>query len=392
MLQMKRLFIACFAICSFLCINSVNAESDSSALRVSLLTCTPGAELYSVFGHSALRIVDSAAGTDIVYNYGTFDFNDPDFYIKFVRGKLMYFVSQMNYADFLFEYQYFKRGVLEQELNLSALQKKKIQSFLFKNIREENRYYKYDFLYDNCTTRLRDIIFSGKENEQLSLSVIVQSGQTFRDQLHVYLNRAEMPWTTLGIDLLLGIGADMPMGNLESMFLPDFLFKGVSIANNATNKMVSNEIVQVKDMQIVPTPQPFYLTPLFIISVCSLLLLLFSFRSKKYSVLLNISDQVLFIVTGLLGMFLLFMWFGTDHQSCSYNINIIWAFPLNIFFVLKLKALKDWMKKLFKIWSILILILIAVSLSFLGMINVALYPLMLLISYRYWILSKNYEP
>ncbi len=304
----------------------------------------------------------------------------------------MYFVSQMNYADFLFEYQYFKRGVLEQELNLSAPQKKKIQSFLFENIREENRYYKYDFLYDNCTTRLRDIIFSGKENEQLSLSVIVQSGQTFRDHLHVYLNRAEMPWTKLGIDLLIGIGADMPMDNLESMFLPDFLFKGLSIANNATNKMVTNEIVQVKDMQMVPTPQPFYLTPLFIISICSLLLLLFSFRSKKYPALLNISDQVLFIVTGLLGVFLLFMWFGTDHQSCSYNINIIWAFPLNIFFVLKLKALKDWMKKLFKIWSILILILIAVSLSFLGMINVALYPLMLLISYRYWILSKNYEP
>lgn len=389
---MKRLFIACFAICSFLCINSVNAESDSSALRVSLLTCTPGAELYSVFGHSALRVVDSAAGTDIVYNYGTFDFNDPDFYTKFVRGKLMYFVSQMNYADFLFEYQYFKRGVLEQELNLSALQKKKIQSFLFENIREENRYYKYDFLYDNCTTRLRDIIFSGKENEQSPLPVIVQSEQTFRDHLHVYLNRAEMPWTTLGIDLLLGIGADMPMDNLESMFLPDFLFKGVSIASNATNKLVSNEIVQVKDMQIVPTPQPFYLTPLFIISFCSLLLLLFSFRSKKSPAALNISDQVLFIVTGLLGVFLLFMWFGTDHESFSKNINIIWAFPLNIFFAFKLKALKDWMKKLFKICSILILILIAVSLSFLGMINVALYPLMLLMSYRYWILSKNNEP
>ena len=386
---MKRLFIACFAICSFLCINSVNAESDSSALRVSLLTCTPGAELYSVFGHSAMRVVDSAAGTDIVYNYGTFDFNDPDFYTKFVRGKLMYFVSQMNYADFLFEYQYFKRGVVEQELNLSQQQKKKIQSYLFENIREENRYYKYDFLYDNCTTRLRDIIFSGKEIEKSSLPQIVESGQTFRDHLHVYLNRAEMPWTTLGIDLLLGIGADIPMDYFESMFLPDFLFKGVAIANNATKKLVSNEIVQVKDMQMVPISQPFYVTPLFIISIFSLLLLLFSFRNKKSLAALTISDQVLFIVTGLLGVFLLFMWFGTDHESFSKNVNIIWAFPLNIFFAFKLKALKDWMKKLFKIWSILILILIAVSLSFLGMINVALYPLMLLMSYRYWILSKK---
>jgi len=91
-----------------LCLHMTSrAERDSSALRISLLTCTPGAELYSIFGHNALRIVDSAAGTDVVYNYGTFDFSDPDFYTKFVRGKLMYFLSQSSYQDFLFEYSYF---------------------------------------------------------------------------------------------------------------------------------------------------------------------------------------------------------------------------------------------------------------------------------------------
>jgi hypothetical protein len=118
---MKRLLIASVFLFSFLPPHAAKAQQDSSGLQISLLTCSPGAELYSVFGHNALRIVDSAAGTDIVYNYGTFDFNDPDFYTKFIRGKLLYFVSQVNYSDFLFEYQYFKRGVKEQVLNYKLI-------------------------------------------------------------------------------------------------------------------------------------------------------------------------------------------------------------------------------------------------------------------------------
>ena len=125
-----------------------SAQETPSALRISLVTCSPGSELYSVFGHNALRIVDSAAGTDIAYNFGTFNFDDPDFYTKFVRGKLMYFLSQENFTDFLYAYNYFKRGVSEQVLNLTDTEKKAIQKALFENLSEENRYYKYDFFYD----------------------------------------------------------------------------------------------------------------------------------------------------------------------------------------------------------------------------------------------------
>jgi Domain of unknown function (DUF4105) len=386
---MKKLFAACFTVYFLLQLGFAKAETDSSAIRISLLTCTPGAELYSVFGHSALRVVDSAAGTDIVYNYGTFDFNDPDFYTKFLRGKLMYFVSQVSYPDIIFEYQYFKRGVVEQALHLSPIKKKKIQSFLFENIREENRYYKYDFLYDNCTTRLRDIIFQKEENSIVEVPMIVESGQTFRDHLHYYLNRAEMKWTALGIDLLLGIGADMPMDNMESMFLPDFLMKGISSATVDNVKLESDKIIQVNDLQSIPLQSSFFVTPLFIISLLSFLLLIPSFGFIKNTTLGLLADRILFISTGLLGIFLLFMWLGTDHESFSKNINLIWAFPLNIFFSFRLNAVNKRMQQFFKIWSLMILILIAVSLSFLGMINMALYPLMLLMSYRYWMLSKK---
>lgn len=386
---MKKLFAACFTVYFLLQIGFAKAETDSSAIRISLLTCTPGAELYSVFGHSALRVVDSAAGTDIVYNYGTFDFNDPDFYTKFVRGKLMYSVSQVSYPDFIFEYQYFKRGIVEQVLHLSPVKKKKIQSFLFENIREENRYYKYDFFYNNCTTKLRDIIFQKEENSIVEIPMIVESGKTFRDHLHFYLNRAEMYWAALGIDLLIGIGADMPMDNMESMFLPDFLMKGVSSATVDHGKLESDKIFQVKDLQSVPLQLSFFETPLFVISILSFLLLLPSFGFIKNTSHRSLADRILFISTGLLGIFLLFMWFGTDHESCSKNVNLIWAFPLNILFAFKLDVKSKWMQQFFKIWSLMILILIAVSLSFLGMINIAFYPLMLLMSYRYWMLSNK---
>ena len=383
---MKRLLIACVVLFSFLPPYAAKAQQDSSGLQISLLTCSPGAELYSVFGHNALRIVDSAAGTDIVYNYGTFDFNDPDFYTKFVRGKLLYFVSQVSYNDFLFEYQYFKRGVKEQVLNLSHQEKKKIQADLFENVREENRYYKYDFLYDNCTTRLRDIIFQKNKYEVYQIPGFIPQGQTFRDHLHVYLDRAQMRWTALGIDLLLGLEADIPMTQMESMFLPDFLYKGVSLATMKQEKIERKKIEILADMQPTPVSISFYLDPLFVFIVFCIALLLPSFY---FTSLQSLADGIWLIVTGLLGLFLLFMWFGTDHQSFSKNLNLLWAFPLNLYFAFKLNDIKKWMRQFFKAWSLVLLVLIAISLTNAGVINTAFYPLMLLASFRYWILSKK---
>lgn len=379
-----------FLLLFFIASNSfAQTERDSSGLRISLLTCQPGSELYSVFGHSALRIVDSTAGTDIVYNYGTFDFNDPDFYTKFVRGKLLYFVSQVSYPDFLFEYQYFKRGVFEQVLQLKQQEKEKIQSDLFSNVREENRYYKYDFLFDNCTTRLRDIIFKTRTSEAFEPNPITGGRPTFRDHLHTYLDRAEMQWTALGIDLLLGIDADREMSISASMFLPEFLQKGVKSTNTQEGKLEKEELVLNRDSQPAPAKNPFYATPVFAITLLSLILLLPGIYVSKWGGFQLLSDSILFIVTGLLGVFLLFMWFGTDHQSFSKNVNLIWAFPFNLYFAFQLKKIKQWVKPVFKTFSVLIILLIAISLVQYGMINISLYPIMFLLSYRYWVLSKK---
>lgn len=380
---MKKLL---FVIVLF-CLNFfAKAEQDSSALRISLLTCTPGSELYSIFGHNALRIVDSAAGTDVVYNYGTFNFNDPDFYSKFVRGKLMYFLSQSSFSDFLFEYEYFKRGVVEQVLLLSGKEKKELQQFMFDNVREENRYYKYDFLYDNCTTRLRDIIFRKNSSAALQPKIFTTYGRTFRDHLHGYLDKASMPWTALGIDLLLGVGADKPMDAMEVMFLPDYLAQGVSLGTEKGKKLMFQESIVLPDAQPAINITPFWQTPIFCISVLSLILLLpLVLKNQRWQ---RVADNFLFILSGLLGLLLLFMWFGTDHQSFSKNLNLIWAMPINLIIAFLSRKDAPYLRKYFNVYSILIIMLLAVGLLYRGLINYALFPLMAILSLRAWMLSR----
>lgn len=369
---------------------SSHAASDSSRLQVSLITCAPGAELYSVFGHTALRIVDSVANTDIIYNYGTFNFDDPDFYTKFVRGKLMYFLSQQSFPDFLYEYAYFKRGVTEQVLQLSATEKKEIQHSLFENVREENRYYKYDFLYDNCATRLRDIIFKTNQNNAFEPPVFAEQGTSFRDYLHNYLSRAEMQWTTLGIDLLLGIGADKAMTTSACMFLPDYLAQGVSLAFKGQSKLVERDQVHLPNAQDLPVKLPFWQTPLFFFAILAFLVLLPSFfRSNALASYQSVMDRIIFVLSGLLGLLLLFMWFGTDHQSFANNINLVWAMPFNLLLAFSFNGPWKWLKTYLRFYSLLLLVLMIPVLLHPGIINFGLYPLILVLSFRSWMLSKD---
>jgi len=380
-----------YSIILFLFLNTASLKSqDSCGLRISLLTCSPGAELYSVFGHNALRVVDSAAGTDIVYNYGTFDFDDPNFYTKFVRGKLMYFLSQQSFQNFKYEYEYFKRGIIEQVLSFDCTEKKAIQARLFDNMQENNRYYKYDFLKENCTTRLRDIIFNSASLKKDSLRLSYSISSSYRNYLHAYLDRAKMPWTTLGIDLLLGFGADMKMSLYESMFLPDYLQKEVGQTNIGNKKLVSLENVLVEDLQPSPKSSPLFGLPMFIFSVLSAIIILLGYSQKDSIKLYQRGfERILFFIIGLLGLLLVFTWFGTDHQSFSYNLNILWAFPLNIFLLSRMGKDSNAIKKLLKGHSICALAVLFVSFIFPGSINLALLPLIAVLSYQSWVLSKK---
>ena len=190
----------------------------SEQAEISLLTCDPGTEVYSVFGHTALRVADPVNGFDVVYNFGTFDFSTPNFYLKFIRGRLMYTLSRYNFSDFKMEYRMENRSILEQKLNLSREEKDRIFYLLEVHYLPENRYYLYDFFFINCTTKVLDLIDSALNEPRYFSQYDTLQERTFRQNLAIYLK--PIPWTRLGIDLMFGLPADKTMTVRESMFLP----------------------------------------------------------------------------------------------------------------------------------------------------------------------------
>jgi Domain of unknown function (DUF4105) len=360
------------------------SQSDSCELRISLITCSPGAELYSTFGHSALRIVDKSTGTDIIYNYGVFDFYDPDFYAKFVRGKLLYFLDQENFADFFYNYSADNRSVSEQVLNLSCTEKKEMQQFLFINLRPENKQYKYDFLFDNCTTRLRDLVLTKSGEKYQTAEILSNKKTSFRNHIHYYLDMNNMNWSKLGIDLLLGAKLDRYMNNTEAMFLPDYLEKGFD-SSRTTMQLVEQKIPLYIRKDSAEINHFSFTAPGFIFSLLLIVVAALSFFSFKGSTtILALTDFLLFLITGLLGILLVFMWTGTDHQICSNNYNLLWALPSHLFAAFFIRTKSPLAKKYF-LFSAITSTMLLISWYFLPQaLNPAFIPLVILIGWRSW--------
>ncbi|MDQ2752374.1 MAG: DUF4105 domain-containing protein, partial [Bacteroidota bacterium] len=287
----------------------VFAQDSSCRVRISLLTCAPGAELYSTFGHTALRIQDSTKGTDLVYNYGTFDFNDPQFYTKFVRGKLDYTLSVDKFADFMYEYEEEQRSVQEQWLNLTCAEKQQIITALVINLQGANRYYKYDFIYDNCTTRVRDIIFHSLPGSSVK-NKLVPEGTTARNLIYSYLDRGGEPWSKLGIDILLGAKLDKPVDNNVAMFLPDYLLKGIDSATINHTQLLVRQKQTLLNMETPIEPTGNYVPLITFAIVCSLIASLYFLPYGRAKTFCRVMDSFLLYLTGLLGLLLMFMWWG----------------------------------------------------------------------------------
>lgn len=363
---------------------------DSCGLRVSLLTCSPGSELYSIFGHSALRIVDSSVGTDIVYNYGTFDFDDPDFYNKFVRGKLLYFLSQSSFPQFKAEYEYFQRSIAEQVLDLDCEKKKELRAFIFNNLREENKFYKYDFLYDNCTTRLRDIIEQYRNKDLKEGPIAVAAGMTFRNGIHYYLNNGEMHWSKFGIDLLLGSRIDKTMSNREAMFLPEFLEASLDRTGIGTDSLVLQKLYPLT-LRAEIKRSGFFERPETVFSLLLLAVIALSFSGKALpQKILHGFDKVFFLLLGLLGCLFLFMWFGTDHKQTVDNYNLLWAWPFHIIAPFVLNHPKPNVRRYFFIYLIVTGITLLLWVLLPQQLNPALIPILLIAMLRSWKIYKEH--
>ncbi len=366
----------------------VSAQSDNTCgLQISVLTCSPGNELYSLFGHTALRINDSSNRTDIIYNWGTFDFDEPNFYTKFLRGNLLYYVSPGKLPVFLYEYQYEQRTVIEQILNLTCDEKKQIKQAVEVNMTGNNRFYKYDFLTDNCTTRIRDIIYNNVKKLKVA-GDIVEPGTTFRNMLYHYLDNGGQPWSKLGIDVLLGAKIDHPATNKQAMFLPEYFMKALDSSVTINKSIVEQEKQLVSQQNEVSNSNKY--TPLIVISIISVVIFCLSFLKKAWAnTMMKFVDSFLLYITGVIGLLIVFMWFFTDHAACSDNFNLLWAIPANIVVGFLIWKKPVWTKMYFIILSVITALPLLCWFWLPQQLNLALIPFMLLLIYRYIMLGRD---
>lgn len=320
--------------------------------KISLLTVGTGDDLYSKFGHSAFRIQDPTIGIDRIYDYGGFDFDPPGFYVKFARGKLNYKMSGYKTDRFLKAYSEENRWVKEQTLNLSQAERNEIFAFLQNNYREENRYYLYDFLFDNCATKIPEVLKNGLSNKLKFDFTHIKNPLTFRQLIHQSLD--ENAWATFGIDLALGSIIDRKATPWEHQFLPKYV--GKQMPNTTIN---GKAFVTKEEMLLEEKPKKkgnlFLLTPLFWLLLLMISVVVITYFDHKKSKRSRWLDFALFFITGAAGLLIFFLWFMTDHVFTKANFNLLWAFPLNLvlaFVLIKSKTIPAWVRKY--IWILLI--------------------------------------
>ena len=334
----------CFLLISFclqsFAMNNQLPEKLSVNAKISLLTCDEGHEIYSLFGHSALRILDVENQLDIVFNWGMFEWPEDqfDFGYQFAKGKLKYYMAIQPFNGFVSQYKEFKRGVSEQVLALNVEEKMLLYDKLLINYLPENRVYKYDFFYDNCSSRIRDILQAVLGNKLALYEHKDAKKLTFRNIIDV--NLAPQPWLDLGIDLVLGSRIDVMANNHHLMFLPKYMeqiFDSSDIIDDHGNK----EPFVIKKIQIVKpnknsesdsTGNGVYFWTLLFITL-GLIIFRINYLTMTWVGL------ILFIV-GVLGILLIFMWVGTDHQATKSNFNLIWSNPLHLLTFISLFSAK----------------------------------------------------
>jgi hypothetical protein len=341
---MKRLYTVIVA--TLILLSSLSAQVQlSDSASISLLTASPwNGALYALFGHTAIHVQDDSTGVDLVYNYGFFDSSQPHFYYNFVRGKTDYILGVTTFADFLFEYDHKGQQVIEQEIAFSSVEKQQLYEALFVNALPENRSYRYNYFYDNCSTRPRDMI--EKSIKGTIHYPPTPQEQSYRDLLHECLDA--YPWISFGIDLVIGTGADKTIGLREKMFLPSYLmdaFEGAVIIENDTvsyNLVKNSAVILTHQNERNSISEQGPLTPIvvaFVLLAFSILVTLLQIVKLNVSKLPKRFDTLLFASAGIAGFIVFFLMYFSEHPATSPNWNFVW---LNLFALIA--ALLFWVK------------------------------------------------
>ena len=322
----RNIYCVLIVLCSFIVINKATAQEATitsnqdtavtSKLRISILTCDAGEDIYTIWGHTAIRVVDSINNTDYVFNFGTFDFNTPNFVAKFMKGDLQYFISATTYTNFLYEYEYTGRDVHEQELKLTRSEKEKWYQALQVNMIGNNRFYLYNFIGDNCTTRIKDGLFKHAPINGYSIGI-----HSYREEVVSGCYKAGLGWIGLGIDLLLGSVADNTPNLYQEAFLPKLLFQKIALNPKL---VVSTNHIKYNHKEAAKGGYPIN----YLIAFLALYIFVSKWNSIITQKIARVIDISLLFLMGIGGTLVLYMSQFSFHDTCHGNYNLIWMHPL----------------------------------------------------------------
>jgi len=404
----KHLLAIIFIFISF-CSSYGIPRAISEKSEFSLLTCSNGAEVYSIFGHSALRFKDDKNGIDIVYNYGLFSFDTESFLYKFVKGETDYLLGVEYFRSFKRGYVKEKRDVYEHVLQLSQEEKEALFLFLENNAKPENRIYRYNYMFDNCSSRLRDVLenilgdklkWEGNNNYDkimprnivgLPLINSYYSGNetpTFRDILDLYSK--DFPWVDCGIYMPIGVPADKKATLRESMFIPDFLmnaFCHATVERNGIAEPLVKEFHVVLEYNVKEDVSMYThpITLMWLIGLAIVAISVVGMRRKKHSFLL---DGLLLGIVGFFGIVVWFVSCISVHPAVFFNFNLFWILPTHflVAFLLKIKYIRKYIRIYMAISGIIAVVMIFFWFAFPQNLHLAHYPIVLALSVR---LLKN---
>jgi Domain of unknown function (DUF4105) len=326
---MRKLFVFLFFFTYTLQAQNTSLSPDA---EFSLLNISPGSThdaIYQIWGHTVLHLRDPQNGINECYDYGTFNFNQPNFIGKFLQGTLPYKMTIVDFDLLVNHYQQNEnRSATERFLNLNVSQKQKLYDFLVNNYKPENREYKYRFFYYNCASRIRDILaqICGKE---LVFNDKINNDKSYRQWIHEYA-KDKLPWTDFGMSLAIGLPSDENTQAAGAMFLPENLATGFESAKIMQNGSYQPLVKLTKQITFAPAPDlsKSVFRPLAVFIGFLLLVIGFTFYQIKNNSKSLLFDKIFFSILGLMGWFILGLWFFTDHGVTERNMNVIWAMPL----------------------------------------------------------------
>ena len=356
-------------------INAYELE-NKNRYKISILSIGEGPSLVDAFGHTAIRVKDEELKNDVVFNFGVYDFNSPNFYSNFVKGRPEYKLGIQNYYDLTQNYIRQKRYIVEHQLNLDQNSIKIIIDLLVEKLNDP--YYIYDYFRDNCTTRAADIVIDKTNNKFKDEKLESEDIASYRELIHGKIN--ENSWAALGIDLCLGAIIDKKIKTRETFFLPENLmnyldlYKGDIIKRNIIYSPESDNSY----FENVPSPLLINL----ILSLIIVVITISNFKSNKWNKSL---DTLIFLISASIGILIIYLWFFSNHFAGAQNFNFLWAFPFNFALILAIykNKIPYWSIGYIKLLIILIILLFLHWFTGVQKYNLTLLPIFVALLIRY---------